>query len=185
MKTALLTIVLLLLFAGKTLAQVDDTKFVYTGQTDSVVLAVYHYSDKETGSEVEDISKIRSEHLFPSEIESLNKRLLNNSSFVFQRALLYHFNVMISYYVKDSLVQTLTFSTLTGNITIEKFGCSPKHKIDKKTKEETVTDVCLYAYKTTRDFAYYFRRLLRMYGLWQEVDEGDKLFIGDEEYLPD
>ena len=96
---------------------------VYTGKTDSVVIKSFSFYDKETstindtiqGSKIE---LINSKKLTINEINSLYKKLKSIKSYSKKRALLSHFDIKLFFYFNGRIIQDITYSSITHNLTI-------------------------------------------------------------------
>lgn len=161
---------------------------LYSQRMDSVVVIVYHFDDVEftemPPSENGSVSRSDSTypivrcHLEAADANCLRRKLAWPVAYARERALPYHYNVGVYYFDEGQIMNEITLSTLTGNITVQKNHCPYDPMIAKIQGSKEYSQV--FQDKVSKRFARYWIRLLRKYGLWDSIDVGDKLRIGGE-----
>lgn len=124
----------------------------------------------------ETIKTLKQSKLSKMEFNEIDSRLKNKSSYDFTKgvALLNDANITITYYVKDSIVQTASISQYTRKITLKTNGCKKLHKLDKKTNEYYEMDPCFFYGRISSSFEKYLTALLIKKHIWSK---GHKLGI--------
>jgi hypothetical protein len=161
---------------------------LYSQKMDSVVLIVYHFFDPEFSelptSEIGMAANADSTypvlrcHLDATDANRLRRKMSWPEAYAQAWALPYHYNVGVYYFEDGQIMNEITLSTLTGNITVQKNHCPYDPMIANIQGSKEYSKV--FQDMVSKRFARYWIRLLSKYKLWDRVDPGDKLRIGGE-----
>jgi hypothetical protein len=158
--------------------QVNSTSFLYKGKVDSLVISIYDVLTKEqmmpdsagNPKSEEIFSLLNKKKLSNQEISKLNIELKDKRSYAHQRASMFHYDIVINYYLKESIIQLVTISSVSGNITIEKTGCKSimRHTDSSYQDKDPIrtTYPCLFALKVSKSFKTYIQQLLIKKRMW-------------------
>ena len=106
---------------------------------------------------------IEQKKLTSKEIMSLNKILKSHKSYIIDTPLMEHYDIQIDYYKKNSVMQSITISSYTKKIVINRKGC--KIYIDNDEQE---IDSYFFRGKISKKAKFYIVKLLKAKKLWRK-----------------
>ncbi len=177
---------LILLFSQTFFSQqFKNHRILYTDKVDSIVVSTVHYQDKTTilpeelmvyikdpisgleypvNDEAKDtIFMLKQKRLTIKETLTLNNILKSQKSYTNGIPLLEVYDIQFDYYLKDSIIQSITISSYTKKIVIKRKGC--KTYTDNDGNE---IDPCFFRGKITKKVKFYIEKLLKKKKLWSK-----------------